>query len=231
MGAPSAVVIVATPVLDMIRPGFIACVFARLTLSNSGSFCGCCMMFMHLQTQQGKEAQSTVQMEAEDNLKLVIDRFRNIAGTEPRVVMDNIRIQAGIDDQRIEGRDPQHPVLLPEGHRIRIPTHSPDCNQVAEHSIAALKDDVIRQLYEQSQLDTTITAEQLRLMGKKAFERFEQGQFYKGGVAHNVARMPDVWGLIATPSAEEYTTTTHTEPHHNSTYHGTGGDWAPPGWN
>lgn len=187
----------------------------------------CCIVY--LQTKQGKPAQSTVQLEVEDNLFLLVTHFhRKTGGLYPVLVLDNIRIQDNVADDVLDSRYGW--LSLPTGSRIRIPTHSPDCNQVVEHVVAAVKDGVAGELYHQALQNPVITAEQLTHMGKAVFDKFKNKQLYKDGVAANVAKLPDVWGLIATPVDQQYQTTTHKCPSHNRTYTGTGGDWAPSGW-
>lgn len=173
---------------------------------------------------------STVEQEVHDNLYLLLKKFEEkTGGQQPRLVLDNIRIQANVPDEQIDSR---YGVLdLPEGTRVRIPPHSPDCNQVVEHAIGTVKDDITGQLYEQSVINPLIDATKLRKMAVTTFKAFEKGDIYKGSVKANVMRLPDVWGLIATPTDEEYTITTGLLPGHSKVYHGTGGDWAPSGWN
>lgn len=173
---------------------------------------------------------STVELEVQDNLYLVLQQFQlKAAGQQPRLVLDNIRIQANVSDEQINSR---YGVLdLPPGTRIRIPAHSPDCNQVVEHAISAVKDDITGQLYEQSIKNPVITGDKLRSMGVTTFRRFEKGEIYRGAIKANVEKLPDVWGVIATPTDEEYIVTTSVLLQHTKVCHGTGGDWAPPGWN
>lgn len=171
-----------------------------------------------------------MQEEVEDNLFKVLQKYQARApGQQPRLVLDNIRVQANVADDQISSR---YGVLdLPPDTRIRIPAHSPDCNQVVEHAICAVKDDITGQLYYQSLRSPVMDGVKLRSMAWNTFQRFEKKKIYDGAVKANVERLPDVWGLIATPSDQEYTTTKHVQPTRNRAYPGTGGDWAPPGWN
>lgn len=173
---------------------------------------------------------STVEQEVHDNLYLLLKKFEEKTGAQqPRLVLDNIRIQANVPDEQIDSR---YGVLdLPEGTRVRIPPHSPDCNQVVEHAIGTVKDDITGQLYEQSIKNPVINGDKLRSMGVTTFKRFEKGEIYRGAIKANVEKLPDVWGVIATPTDEEYIVTTSALLQHTKVCHGTGGDWAPPGWN
>ena len=168
---------------------------------------------------------STVAEEIADNLYLMITDFRDKARVEPILVMDNIRIQSCIPADYIRSR--YGDIILSAGQRDKLPAHSPDLNQPAEQGVCAVKGDVIGQLADFAQrLDPhkcCITADQLRMMGKRAAENFAKGACFKGGVENSVHRMPDVWRVVAADADEMVVVQGH------GNQQGTAGDWAPAG--
>lgn len=176
-------------------------------------FCHCC----HLQRQDGADAQSTVTLEVADNLHLMVDRFRQITGENPIIMMDNVKIQAKIPDERIESR--YGTITLPPGCRLRFPPYSSDIDQVAEHTIAAVKGAATEQLFEECGREVHFTEVSMQRIFKDVFRRFEKGQMYPKGVEHNVAKLPTVLKVIASEEDEWFTDV------HGKRHHGSNGDW------
>lgn len=188
----------------------------KLGVSPAAMFCTA------LQTKDGREAQSTVQQEIEDNLYLIVEKFRQATGEDPILIMDNIRIQAQVPDDMIDSR---YGILqLPAGSRIRIPAHSPDLNQVAEHSIAAVKMATREQLYRESVVTGKLSPVGLQRIVEGVFHKFETAEIFTGAVVKNVEKMPWVWQVI---SGDEGVVIHHPETF--EPYQCTGGDWAPGG--
>jgi hypothetical protein len=179
---------------------------------------------LHLQTKKNTEAESTEQLEIEDNLYFVVTKFREQAGEEPTLIMDNILIQAGVEDDWIDCR---YGVLgLAAGCRIRITTHSPDFNQVAEHIIALGKRETRNEMYRLCCRTGVMRGRTLQWAVTQVFNKIKRGDVYKGSVAANVQRMPLVWRVIG--SSQD---TVVTDAHTGKKYKGVAGDWAPAGLN
>jgi hypothetical protein len=198
-----------------------ACVPLSAATIKQGVPCAAILVTV-LQTKAGDDAQSTVQEEIADNLYLIIQAFREATGEDPILVMDNIRIQAQIPDDLIESR--YGDVVLPAGCRLRIPAHSPDLNQVAEHSVAAVKTESRMQLYRESVITGVLSPVGLQRIVEQVFHKFERGEIFRCGVEKNVLRMPFVWEVI---SGDEGSVVHH--PESGEPYLCTAGNWAPGG--
>ena len=178
----------------------------------------CCCLY--LQTKGHQAAMSTVAEEIADNLSLMLDHYKKATGEYPVLVMDNARIQSCIPADFIESRHGD--IMLQPQQRVKLPAHSPDLNQVAEQSVAAVKQDVIGQLADHAQADKgVVTPEMLTRMGRIASENFAAGRVFKDGVRHSVYRMPDVWAVVAADDGSEVHTASH------GVQLGRAGDWAP----
>lgn len=203
------------------RPMLTACVpCSAATLKHAPS--AAAILATDLQTKAGDDAQSTVQEEIADNLYLIIQAFREATGEDPILVMDNIRIQAQIPDDWIECRYGN--ALLPAGCRLRIPAHSPDLNQVAEHSVATVKTETRMQLYRESVISGVLSPVGLQRIVEQVFHKFENGEIFRCGVEKNVLRMPFVWEVIKGDAGS----VVH-HPESGEPYLCTAGDWAPAG--
>lgn len=156
-------------------------------------------------------------LEVADNLYLMVERFRQIAGEDPIIMMDNVRIQANIPDDCIESR--YGTALLPAGCRQRFPAHSSDIDQVAEHTIAAVKGAATEQVFEECSREVHFSEVSLQRIFKEVFSRFEKGKIYPRGVEHNVAKLPTVLKVIASEEDEWFTDA------HGKRHHGSNGDW------
>lgn len=162
-------------------------------------------------------AESTVQEETCDNLYLIVKAFREATGEEPILVMDNIRIQANIPDDGFDSRYGR--CDLPGGCRFRIPTHSPDFNQVAEITVGAIKSGARAQLYQECAVNGVLSPVGLQRIVEDQFTLFEKGLMCPQMVEHKVRRLATVLGVISTPQGQLYTDLQgHTHP-------GSGGDW------
>lgn len=181
---------------------------------------------VHLQTKKGKKALSTVAEEISDNLHQMIKRFRRATGGDPHLVMDNARIQSCIDENLIESN--YGDIELPTGCRDKLPPHSPDFNQPAEQTIAAVKGDVIGQVADFAQAATAsssqITPEQLTKMGERARDKFAAGDYFRRGVEKSVYKMPEVYAIVGADEDEEVVVSG------GRTLQGTAGDWPPSEW-
>lgn len=163
-----------------------------------------------------------MQLEIADNLYLIVKEFREVTGEDPILIMDNIKIQAQIPDDFIESR--YGDIYLPAACRIRIPAHSPDLNQVAEHSVAAVKTETRAQLYAESVASGRLSPVGLQRIVEQVFHKFENAKIFAGGVVRNVLKMPWVWEVITGDAGSVV--------HHPETgepYLCTGGNWAPGG--
>lgn len=149
-----------------------------------------------------------------DNLVLAINRFRHVTHEMPYLVMDNIKIQAKVPDQEIESRYGR--AHLDAGCRIRIPTYSPDFNQVAEHAIAFIKRNVRNYLY---RLNGPMGPYTLQQAVKKAVQLISHQHIVK-----NVLKMPTVWGIVSTDHGSIYT------DYEGKEHKGSGGWWPPSVW-
>lgn len=163
-----------------------------------------------------------MQQEIEDNLCKIVEEFRAKTGEDPILIMDNIRIQAQVPDDLIDSRYGLMP--LPAGSRIRIPAHSPELNQVAEHSIAVVKMETRAQLYHESAFTGKLSPVGLQRIVEQVFHRFERADINAGAVVKNVEKMPFVWEVI---TGDEGAVVHH--PETGVPYLCTGGNWAPGG--
>lgn len=175
-------------------------------------------MFALLQTKDNKVAKGTVEAEIADLLYLTIQRWREVVpAEEPYLILDNVNIQSGIPDQHIASRYGQ--IDLPAGHRIRIPPFSPDCNQVAEHSVAACKTEIAYEAFTEFTRGQEINPHTLQTIAKRVMQRFEKGEIYADGVRHNVHSMPVFWKELSTPEDQSWVDAK------GHTHWGSGGDW------
>lgn len=182
------------------------------------------MLLLHLQKKAGGDADSTVEEEIADNLYLLVKRFINIAEEYPILVMDNIKIQANIEDDYVMSR--YGDLYLPAGCRLRIPTYSPDFNQVAEHTVACVKQETKNAMYVRCSSNAQLDGRGLQHMVEKVLRAIKSGELYNVSVARNVMRMPFVWQVIGSSKV-----TVLTDPRTGRQYNGTEGNWAPPGLN
>lgn len=162
-------------------------------------------------------AESTVQEETCDNLFLIVEAFREATGEEPILIMDNIRIQANIPDDGFDSRYGR--CDLPAGSRFRIPTHSPDFNQVAELSVGSIKNGARAQLYHECAVHGALSRVGLQRIVEHQFSQFEKGHMCPCMVEHKVRRLPTVLGVISTPQGQLYT------DEEGQTHPGSDGDW------
>ncbi len=169
---------------------------------------------MPLQTKAGRDAAATVHEETCDNVVLAIKQFKQSTGQMPILVLDNIKIQAMVPDRIIESR--YGPEYLDDGCRLRIPTYSPDFNQVAEHVMAFIKRQVRNYLY---QLNGPMGAHTLQHALKKAIALIDHSH-----IVQNVQKMPTVWGIVSTDHGSMYT------DYDGKEHPGSGGWWPPSTW-
>lgn len=176
----------------------------------------CCspLVLPFLQTKAGREAAATVHEESCDNVVLAIRQFKQLTRQMPILVLDNIKIQAQVPDRIIDSRYGQE--YLDEGCRVRIPTYSPDFNQVAEHVIAFIKREVRNYLYK---LNGPMGAHTLQQAVKTAVGLIEHQH-----IAKNVLKMPTVWGIVSTDHGSIYT------DYEGKEHPGSGGWWPPSAW-
>jgi hypothetical protein len=167
-----------------------------------------------LQTKAGNDAAATVFEETCDNVVLAIRAYERATGDMPVLVMDNIKIQAMVPDDYITSRYGTE--WLAPGHRVRIPTYSPDFNQVAEHTIAFIKGHVRNYLYG---LSSKMGAHTLQQAVKTAVSEIKHESIVK-----NVLKMPTVWGIVSTPHGATYT------DYEGKEHPGSGGWWPPSTW-
>lgn len=163
-----------------------------------------------------------MQQEVEDNLYLMVERFREVTAAsglqeDPIIMMDNIRIQANVNDRVIKSR--YGTVTLPEGSRIRFPPHSPDINQVVEHSISAVKGGMSSQVFDDCAGKKHFNKMSLQRIFEKTIGKFETGQLFPRGVEHNFEKLPVVLEVISAPDGQIFM------DRHGKTRVGSGGDW------
>jgi hypothetical protein len=184
-----------------------------------------------MQTKAGTLAQSTVSQEIADLLYSIVKRFRRHTNEVPILVMDNNRIQECIPDETISSR--YGTISLPEHCRIRIPPHSPDFNQPAEHVIAEIKKQMRGLIVQQCACSGQLQPRDLQKIWRKALTRIKQGEVYKQGVEHDVLKMPVVWGIISTAKGATWVEPAYrNQPNPPKKYKhtGSGGDWPPAPW-
>lgn len=143
---------------------------------------------------------------------LAIRHFKAQTGVSPILVLDNIKIQANIPDREIGSRYGIE--TLDEGCRIRIPTYSPDFNQVAEHTVGSVKRITRNNLYDTSG----------DLQGKSLQHWVHEvvvNRLHYDWVVANVLSMPITWGIISTPHGCTFTDAAGKE------HKGSGGWWPP----
>ncbi len=167
-----------------------------------------------LQTKAGRDAAATVHEDTCDNVVLAIRAYKQVTAEMPILVMDNIKIQKMVPDEWIPSRyGYEH---LDPGCRVRIPTYSPDFNQVAEHAIAFIKRHVREYLY---RLNSKMGPHTLQQAVKTAISEINHQS-----VAENVLKMPTVWGIVSTAHGYVYT------DHDGKEHPGSGGWWPPSAW-
>lgn len=165
-----------------------------------------------MQTKQNKEAQSTVQDETADNVVLAVRHFKLMTGVSPILVLDNIKIQANIPDLVVASRYGFE--ALDPGCRIRIPTYSPDFNQVAEHTVGGVKRCTRNRLYDCS---GNLQSRSLQHIVREVV----LNDLHYDAVVKNVLQMPTTWGIISTPVGCTYTDA------EGKDHNGSGGWWTP----
>lgn len=136
---------------------------------------------------------------------------------DPIIMMDNIRIQANVDDRVIRSR--YGTVTLPEGCRIRFPPHSPDINQVVEHSISAVKGGMSNQVFDDCAAKKHFSKMSLQHIFKQTVRKFEDALLFPRGVEHNFEKLPVVLEVISAPNGQLII------DRHGKTRVGSGGDW------
>lgn len=156
-------------------------------------------------------------MEVADNLYLMVKKFREKTGTTPKIMMDNIAIQANIPDDRIDSR--YGTIELPPEDRIRFPEYSPNINQVVEHSVGAIKGGTVNGLYTALASHTRMGPHSLQTIVKRQVELFEQGELFKQGVEHNFRKLPSVIKAISLPEGQSFV------DDWGKVHYGSNGDW------
>lgn len=156
-------------------------------------------------------------MEVQDNLFKMVQVFKKKAGCMPKIMMDNIAIQANIPDDRIDSR--YGTIELATEDRIRFPQYSPDINQVVEHSVGAIKTGTLNGLYTAAASHTHMHPRSLQIIVKQQADLFAQGELFKQGVAHNFKKLPSVWRAISMPEGQCFT------DDWGKVHYGSGGDW------
>lgn len=158
--------------------------------------------FCALQTKKGKDAESTVEEEVRDNLYLMVEHFREVTNEEPIIMMDNIRIQANVPDKEWSCRYGDMQMDKQLMTRITIPKHSPDINQVVEHSIGAVKAGITEMVFMEVAEQTVYSEHSLMRVCKEVMKKFEKGEIFKDGVKNNFAKLPTVMEVIAADEGE-----------------------------
>ncbi len=132
-------------------------------------------------------------------------------------MMDNVKIQANIDDREFESR--YGTTTLPEGCRIRFPPHSSDIDQVVEHSVGAVKGAATEQVFAECCKKTVFSNASLQRIFKSVFKKFEDGELFHLGVEHNMRKLPTVLKVIASEEDEFFT------DDRGKRHKGSNGDW------
>lgn len=153
-----------------------------------------------------------MEAETEDNVVLALRHVKRVTGVSPILVLDNIKIQANIPDLVVRSRYGFE--TLDPGCRIRIPTYSPDFNQVAEHTVGNVKRITRNDLYECSGNLQGRSLQHMVLQVVKHKLKYD-------AVVQNVLSMPTTWGIISTPVGCTYTDAAGKE------HKGSGGWWPP----
>lgn len=158
-----------------------------------------------------------MEIEVADNLYLMVQKFMEVTGETPKIMMDNIGIQANIPDDYIDSRYGR--IDLPPADRIRFPKYSPDINQVAEHSVGAIKAGAVNGLYSVVAAHTHMHRHTLQHIVKQQSDLFAQGQIFNRGVEHNFQKLPSVLKAISLPEGQYFVDAG------GKIHYGSGGDW------
>jgi hypothetical protein len=174
---------------------------------------------LHLQTKRGGEpAASTTAEEFEDNLWLIVDKFKRATGVWPVLSYDNVKIQQGVNVSRIEyaqGEESKEAIMLDKDlNKVDLPTYSPDMNRAIEHVFGDVKQRVRVAIY-RAQHDFTKGAE----LQKVVLETFNS--LKKGQVKNDTKSLPLLWRVLSTREGTVF----EDPPGHKHV--GTGGGYPP----
>lgn len=171
-----------------------------------------------MQTMKGEIAASTTEEEFEDNLWLIVDKFKRVTGLTPLLSYDNVAIQQAVNVSKIvyaQGEGDRVVYSLDKNtDKVDLPTYSPDMNRAIEHVFGEVKPRVRVQIYKGVR-DFSKGIE----LQKVVWDEFHK--LKKGAVAADVKGLPLLWRVLSTPQGTEF----EYPPGHKHV--GTGGGYAP----
>ena len=177
------------------------------------------LVALYLQTKEkGEEAASTTSEEFEDNLWLIIKKFKTTTRVWPLLSYDNVKIQKAVNVSHIQyaqGEEGKEVFSLDQDlNKVDLPTYSPDMNRVIEHVFGDVKQRMRVEIYR----------------AKRDFSKAEEFQkavwevlhsLKKGAVADDTKGLPLLWRVLSTAEGTEF----EWPPGHKHV--GTGGGYAP----
>ncbi len=176
-------------------------------------------MLVTLQTKRGGEpAASTTTEEFEDNLWLIVHKFRQDTGVWPVLSYDNVKIQKAVDVTHIEyaqGEENKEVFSLSQDfNKVDLPTYSPDMNRAIEHVFGDVKERVRVAIY-RGEHDFTKGSE----LHKVVWDTFHK--LKQGAVRNDTKGLPLLWRVLSTAAGVEF----EYPPHHKHV--GTSGGYPP----
>ena len=176
-------------------------------------------MLFTLQTKRGGEpAASTTTEEFEDNLWLIVHKFKQDTGVWPVLSYDNVKIQKAVDVTHIEyaqGEEGKKVFSLSQDfNKVDLPTYSPDMNRAIEHVFGDVKERVRVAIY-RGEHDFSKGAE-LQKVVWDTFHKLKQW-----AVKNDTKGLPLLWRVLSTAAGVEF----EYPPHHKHV--GTGGGYPP----
>ena len=174
---------------------------------------------MHLQTKKrGATAKSTTSQEFEDNLWLIVNEFHGKTKQWPLLSYDNNKIQVGVNISNLtyaQGHEDKEVFrLIPEQHKVDLPTYSPDMNRPIEHVFAQVKGYVRDAIYK-GESDFS-NHKELHKVVLEAFKALKPA-----AIRDDIKGLPLLWRILNTTEGETF----EYPPNHKHV--GTGGGYAP----
>ena len=159
-------------------------------------------MLFTLQTKRGGEpAASTTTEEFEDNLWLIVHKFKQDTGVWPVLSYDNVKIQKAVDVTHIEyaqGEEGKEVFSLSQDfNKVDLPTYSPDMNRAIEHVFGDVKERVRVAIY-RGEHDFSKGAE-LQKVVWDTFHKLKQW-----AVKNDTKGLPLLWRVLSTAAGVEF---------------------------
>jgi hypothetical protein len=160
------------------------------------------LVALDLQTKaKGEKATSTTAEEFEDNLWMIVDKFKRRTGVWPVLSYDNNKIQVALDVRHIEyaqGQEGKEVFRLdPTLNKVDLPTYSPDMNRAIEHVFAGVKQRVRAAIYK-GEKDFTKSS----VLQSVVHEKFTT--LPEGAVRKDVYGLPLLWRVLSTAEGDDF---------------------------